>query len=384
MKYPITIAPHTHTSPLTPPDAHPRPVRRMSVQVGLIAGAVALALASSGCQPGAERQDALGDAAEQAGRMHPVVVTERVPHDSDDPAIWIHPDDPSRSLVLGTDKGGDDGEGGLYVFRLDGTIDWERSVTGIARPNNVDVAYGLKLGGKRVDYAVVTERLRERIRLFSLPEMTPIDGGGIPVFVGETQRAPMGVAVYVDPADGEHYVVVGRKEGPVDGTYLWQYRLYEAGDGTVGAQLVRRFGAFSGRAEIEAIAVDSELGFVYYSDETVGVRKYHAHPDSSSRELRLFAQGEVVEDHEGISLYRNPDGTGVLVLSDQQGRRFNLYRREGDNAYIGSVDAAVLESDGNDITSTPLGAAFPKGLFVAMSDDGTFHFYGAEQLIGRF
>ena len=339
-----------------------------------------LVMAALGCE--SEPRAVLGDSDGAVDRLQPVLITEKVPHDSDDPAIWINPDDPSKSLVLGTDKGGDDGDGGLYVFNLDGTIDRDRSVTGLARPNNVDVAYGLALDGGRVDYAVVTERRTNKIRLYALPDMAPIDGGGIPVFEGETQRAPMGVAVYVDPADGEHYVVVGRKDGPTDGSYLWQYRLFDAGNRTVGAALVRRFGAFSGEKEIEAIAVDSELGYIYYSDEGVGVRKYLAHPDSSSVERQLFAIGEVEDDHEGISIYRNPDGTGVLVLSDQQGRRFNLYSREGNNAFLGAVDVLVRESDGNDITSTPLGPNFPQGLFVAMSDNRTFHFYRAEDLIG--
>lgn len=369
--------------PAVVPASAPRGLWRQPVaQLTRSVTVAALLMAATGCEP--EPRSVLGDSDQTVDRLQPVLVTEKVPHDTDDPAIWINPDDPSKSLVLGTDKGGDDGDGGLYVFNLDGTIDRDRSVTGLARPNNVDVAYGLALGGGRVDYAVVTERLTNKIRLYALPDMTPIDGGGIPVFEGEDQRAPMGVAVYADPADGEHYVVVGRKDGPTDGSYLWQYRLFDAGNGTVGAEVVRRFGAFSGEKEIEAIAVDSELGYIYYSDEQVGVRKYFAHPDSSSRELLLFAVGEVRDDHEGISVYRNADGTGVIVLSDQQARRFNVYRRTGDNAFLGAKDLAVRESDGNDITSTPLGPDFPQGLFVAMSDDRTFHFYRADDLIGAF
>src|SRR5690606_39134089 len=34
---------------------------------------------------------------------------------ADDPAIWVHPDDPEKSLVIGTDK-----KLGLYVFDLEG------------------------------------------------------------------------------------------------------------------------------------------------------------------------------------------------------------------------------------------------------------------------
>ena len=68
--------------------------------------------------------------------LKPTVVTETVLHDTDDPAIWIHPTNPQESLVIGTDK---DTDGGLYVFNLQGKI-IKKSET-IKRPNNVDIAY---------------------------------------------------------------------------------------------------------------------------------------------------------------------------------------------------------------------------------------------------
>ncbi len=46
----------------------------------------------------------------------------------------------------------------------------------------------------------------------------------------------------------------------------------------VKGTLVRKFGLFSGKKEIESIAVDDALGYVYYSDEGYGVRKYYADP----------------------------------------------------------------------------------------------------------
>ena len=33
-------------------------------------------------------------------KLAPTVVTEQVKYDADDPAIWIHPTDPTRSLNL--------------------------------------------------------------------------------------------------------------------------------------------------------------------------------------------------------------------------------------------------------------------------------------------
>ena len=63
-------------------------------------------------------------------------------NDPDDPAIWIHPADPSKSLMLGTDKM--ESTGGLYVFGLDGAL--RQSIAPLDRPNNVDVEYGFRRG----------------------------------------------------------------------------------------------------------------------------------------------------------------------------------------------------------------------------------------------
>jgi len=56
----------------------------------------------------------------------------------------VNPSDPSKSLILGTDK---DLDGALYVFDLEGKIQEDKTVRGLKRPNNVDIEYGLKLKG---------------------------------------------------------------------------------------------------------------------------------------------------------------------------------------------------------------------------------------------
>jgi 3-phytase len=316
--------------------------------------------------------------------LRPVVVTEKVVHDTDDPAIWVHPQDRSRSLVIGTDKNAD---GGLYAFDLDGRI--VQKVLGLMRPNNVDIEYGFSLGGTSVDVAVVTERLANRLRVFRLPDLAPIDGGGIPVFEGETRRDPMGVALYKRPADGTLFAIVGRKAGPSPG-YLWQYRLEDDGQGRVRGVKVRTFGVWSEKGEIEAIAVDDALGYVYYSDEAVGVRKYAADPDASDagRELALFGTEGYREDREGISIYTIGDGTGYLLVSDQQANGFQVYPREGHGGnphahpLLKSVRTSTIESDGSDVTSARMGARFPDGLFVAMSEGGVFHYYAWPDVAG--
>lgn len=315
--------------------------------------------------------------------VQPVVVTEKTLNDTDDPAIWIHPQDPSQSLVLGTDKG--DTTGGIYVFDLEGRIDRSRSLLNLKRPNNIDVEYGFRFSNGKTDIAVFTERGRNMIRVLSVPDMKEIDGGGISVFEGEAQRDPMGISLYKAPS-GEIYAIVGRKSGP-DGSFLWQYRLYSTEKGIVKAEKVRAFGRFSGKKEIESIVVDDALGYVYYSDETVGVRQFYASPDSSGKELSLFATQLVKNDHEGLSVFPTSGTTGYLLLSDQQANRFHLYSREGIGApyqhkLLRIVKVAARDSDGSDVTAVPLNRTFRHGLFVVMSTDKTFHYYRWEDILG--
>ncbi|MDX2247401.1 MAG: phytase [Bacteroidia bacterium] len=323
-----------------------------------------------------------------ADKITPVVVTEPVQYDTDDPAIWVNPDDPRSSLILGTDK---EEDGALYVFDLDGKVVHDKVVHNLARPNNVDVEYGLNLGGQPTDIAVVTERFTNSLRIFRLPDMMPVDGGGIPVFEGETGpefRDLMGIALYKKPTNGEIFAIVGRKNGPSGGGYLWQYRLEDDGTGQVKTTLVRKFGAYSGKKEIEAIAVDDALGYVYYSDEQVGVRKYSADPDSADHERALFATTGFAEDHEGISFYNFPDGTGYILVSDQGANKFHIYPREGspgnphDHPEIRVINVSTMESDGSETLALPLGTMFPKGIFIAMSTDKTFHYYRWEDVAG--
>jgi 3-phytase len=310
--------------------------------------------------------------------LKPIVITETVFEDSDDPAIWIDQKNPSNSIILGTDKHSTNG--GVYVFNLNGKIDRSRSITSMMRVNNIDIAYGLKTLFGLVDIAVATERGREAIRIFSLPDMKLIDNGGIEVFKEDKEKAPMGIALYKRASDNAIFSIVGRKSGPSIG-YLYQYLLRDNGKGIIIGELVRKFGKYSGKKEIESIAVDNELGYVYYSDEQVGIRKYFADPEKGNEELAMFGQNEFKEDNEGISIYKFDDGTGYILVSDQSANRFNVYPREGKNnnkhlhKRITSFAVSTDQSDGSDITSISL-PGFEGGLFAAMSTDKTFQFYG--------
>lgn len=320
--------------------------------------------------------------------VKPVIVTEAVQFDSDDPAIWINSQDTSKSLIVGTDK---DENGALYVFDLNGKIIQDKVVKGLKRPNNVDIEYGLILHNKPTDIVVVTERMTHNLRIFSLPDMTPVDNGGIPVFENETGdgfRDLMGISLYKQPITNKIFAIIGRKSGPTNG-YLWQYLLEDDGKGAVKATLVRKFGQYSAKKEIESIAVDDELGFVYYSDEGVGIRKYYADPEKGNEQLALFGTSGFTQDHEGISIYKINNKTGYILVSDQQSNRFRVFAREGSNGnphdhqLVKIINMSTSESDGSEVTSVSLLGQFKSGLFVGMSTDKTFQFYRWEDLAGK-
>ena len=112
--------------------------------------------------------------------------TEPVPSPSDaadDPAIWLHPSDPARSVIIGTDN-----QAGIAVYDLAGT---ELQFRYDGELNNVDVRYGFPLGGTRVDIAAASNRTTDTISVYAIEAetglLTPIAAGG---------GIPTGVAVY--------------------------------------------------------------------------------------------------------------------------------------------------------------------------------------------
>jgi 3-phytase len=309
--------------------------------------------------------------------------TARLSNDPDDPAIWVHPTDPSRSLIIGTMKVAAPA-GAVVVFGLDGQI--RQVISGIDRPNNIDVEYGFRLAGRPIDIAVATERLARQLRVFRIDpvERRLVDLGGVPILeeqAGEA-AAPMGIGLYRRDRDGAIFAIVAPKTGPRDG-YVWQYRLSDGGGGRLAATFVRRFGRFSATTvreenEIEAVAVDDALGYVYYADEADGIHKWHADPDhpDSGRELAHFARTGFRGDREGVAIYALPDGTGYLVCTDQldEDSEYHVYRREGlpGNPHDHSEEVAVLRggsdaTDGIDISSSPLGPGLPNGVMIAMN-----------------
>lgn len=327
--------------------------------------------------------------------VRPVLVTDAVGDDPDDPAIWLNHAQPGDSLIIGTNKVAAP-NGALVVFGLDGKT--RQTVNGIDRPNNVDVEYGFMFRGQAIDVAVTTERLKHQLRIFRVTAAGLTDLDAVPVLAGETgdRSEPMGIALYRRPADGVTFAIVAPKLGGAT-NYLWQYRLDDDGRGGVKGTLVRRFGNFSGRGaepgdpgEIEAVVVDDRRGVVYYADERFGIHKWHADPDhpDAAKEVAVLGTDGYQLDREGLAIYETGDATGFLVSSDQipGGTVFKVYRREGApdapdvQPILGEVPTPADSTDGLEVTSAAL-PGFPQGMVIAMnSADRNFMIFRWEDI----
>ena len=100
--------------------------------------------------------------------------------------------------------------------------------------------------------------------------------------------------------------------------------------------------------------------------------RYSAKPDGGAerREVdRVDGPNGLKADIEGISVWSGKDGKGFIVLSNQGSDNYAVYRREGDNAFVGSFHIVadpergidgVSETDGLDVSSANSGRAFPR------------------------
>ena len=295
------------------------------------------------------------------GPVTAVVETDPVPGEedaADDPAIWIHPTDPSKSVVIGTDKEGS----GLGVYELDGSE--IQFVHEDGRINNVDVR-DFRFEGKKVPLVVASDRDRHALRVYVLnPETRRLrDVGFIEVGIDA-----YGVCLYRSRS-GELYAFPN-SEGVVE---QWQLGPYA---GRFGGRKVREWDL--GDAT-EGCVADDELGVVYIGEEQGGIWKYGAEPnDPTSNPDQVDTTeegGHLHADVEGLALIKLPGGKGYLVASSQGDDSFAIYERTGGNDYVesfkledGKIDGCS-HTDGIDITSESAGKRFPYGFFVCQDDE---------------
>ncbi|MFM9433585.1 3-phytase [Janthinobacterium sp. CG_23.3] len=271
---------------------------------------------------------------------------------ADDPAIWVHPNDPAASRILGTNK-----KQGLLVYDLQGK---QRQLLEVGRLNNVDLRQNVTLDGQRVDLAVASQRDDNSMMLFT------IDAQGI---VSEAARLPTdleriyGICLY-QPAGGGLEAFVNDK----DGSYR-HYRIERHGQG-YASTLLRRFSVAS---QPEGCVVDDRRARLYIGEEKRGV--WAGAADASAKaglQLILPLGPHLSADVEGLALYHGAKGD-YLIVSSQGNNSYVVLDAAAPNRVRGTFRVGynlaagidgTSETDGLDASSANLGGAYASGMLV--------------------
>lgn len=279
---------------------------------------------------------------------------------ADDPAIFVHPTDPSRSVIIATDK-----KAGLYVYDLTGK---PLQFLPDGKMNNVDLRSGFKLGSKSITLVAASDRTRKAIALYALdPDtrtLTSIADGVQPTGLSD----PYGLCLYQSRA-GATYVFVNDPLGA-----MRQWKLVATRAGKVRAEPVRDLKFDS---QTEGCVADDETAKLYVAEEDVALWTLGAEPSAGQARTaiaRVKDNPALKDDLEGVALYAGKHGKGYLIVSSQGNNSYAVFRREAGHAYVGSfaviADPArgidgVSETDGLDVTSLSLGAGLESGAFIA-------------------
>ena len=268
------------------------------------------------------------------------------------------------------------------------------------RFNNVDLLSGFPLKrGRKVNLAVVTDRGLDKLRIYVIdpqwrkPGHTPVmdvtSSTHSPFVFSRNQNevnketTAYGLAVGQSKGLREFFGFVSRRER----TRIAKVRLFPITQSTVGYEVVSTLDlpkdfALPGSGlwtpcqdedgqepQVEGMVVDAEQRFLYSGQEQVGIwkipvnqfsaghaelidsvksygvpydRVFDEEEEEYSCEYRFDQDPGVAGQHleadvEGFTIYRSDkSGGGYLIASSQGDNTFAVYRRKGDNRYLGA------------------------------------------------
>jgi 3-phytase len=234
--------------------------------------------------------------------------------------------------------------------------------------NNVDLRSGYRLGGRDAVLVTASDRTNKSIAIYSLDTAS-----GQLINIADGVQAtglsdPYGQCMYRGKG-GRTYVFISDPDGLVR-----QWELIVTRAGKVRAKQVRdiKFGS-----QTEGCVADDASGTLYVAEEDVGLWRVTAEPVRTAVPAsvdKVANNSKLKDDMEGVGLYDLGGGRGYLVVSSQGNNSYAVYRREGDNAYLGSFSVAadpargidgISETDGLDVSSANLGPGLEHGAMIA-------------------
>lgn len=299
-----------------------------------------------------------------AGETRPVASVDDA---ADDPAIWVHPDDSGKSLLLGTDK-----KSGIAVYDLSGR---QIQFLPAGLPNNIDLRQNVTAGTWSGDVAVSSNRADNSVTVFSVDESGVAILGSFPVDV-EPYGICLGSVGLV--AEKKVVVFVTYKNGLAKG-----YQIDQINPSVMASEL----DTVSFNSQLEGCVHEDKTNTLYIGEEAAGIWQLKtATTKLFGTPVAIDKVGEatgLVADVEGVALYDNGRHR-YLVASSQGNDSFAVYDAQAPFAFRGrfrigageAIDGAQ-ETDGIEANATPLGDAFPAGILVVQ--DGFNEPFGTPQ-----
>ena len=321
-----------------------------------ITGAAILA----GCNeaPGESNNAPTGEPAAIAAKL---ATEQTFRHAALDAAIWIDTHEPARSLLLVSG-----GEGGLEIDELSGgrAARFETVEAGF-----IDIRQNFPGGATAVDLVIASDQRLGAVRVYALdaPARRISELTAAPIEIGD---AITGLCTFRSALTHKLYAFVATDQGQLE---QWELFLQ---NGKARGQLVRRIAAGKG---VSHCVADDQSAVVYFSEESVGIWRIAAEPESDAARAPvdlIEPRGTLHEEVKGLALYRGVSGSVHLVAADAGAGAFNVYDLDGKRAGTFSIkgkDLDVGDAEGLLAAADPLGSDFPQGaLIVADEEAGNY------------
>jgi len=334
--------------------------------------------------------------------------------DVDDPAIWVHPTDKSKSLVVTSLK-----KGGIDVYNLQGELlqfitpapapSCKSSVTECqnkaGRLNNAEIIYDFSLNGKNVDLAVFSDRGLDKLAIYTIDInadklLTYVTAQTAPlIFTKNQQEINNGNTAYgLATAQTDKTMAFVSQNGE---TRVTQLEIFDNGNGTVTYKNIANLDfpeKFTlpdnslwtpcsdddgEHPHLEGMVADVENNALFLAQEDVGIWKVTLSDAANSQQWQLismvnsygvpysrtwsdaedeyickldtskdkdYGNDHLVADAEGLTLYDGGEGRGYLLASSQGDNTIAIYNRTAPYEYINSFTVGDGDVDGVDET----------------------------------
>jgi 3-phytase len=298
-------------------------------------------------------QSKISHALTAVAETKPVAQVEPDDDAADDPAFWYNENDPSKTLVFGSNK-----KAGIHSYNLQGE---EIQFVPCGKINNVDVRKGIRSKNDVIDVVAGSNRTDNSISLFVIGENGRIHGDQeFKIALGIFE--PYGFCLAKTP-NNELHAFVNNKEGDI-----YQIGIQIEGNNLTSG-IIRRLKVDT---QPEGMIVDDEAQVLYVGEEQKGIH-YVSSKASASTRMKTLKQSTADNpaihfDIEGLSLFEK-SGKKYLLASIQGSFSYAIFDLE-KNKYLTSfviksdVFDGVEETDGLDILQKNLGGPFEEGILA--------------------